>query len=190
MDIKKIGGIAIIMLVFLWPFSCTPQSPIKIGGDGCDTVYIESPEIDKQFQELTDMIEQLTDQNALCNESLSSAMSTITTLTAELEACNNRPPEIVRDTVYVDKIVEVVPEPQIDTVTVTHCSEETKNTTWFHHGSIAGYPHDISFATKELSIIRVHFKDSLTNEFKVQDSYKLKRTKDFEKARTLYEFIE
>jgi hypothetical protein len=200
---KKIIGVLFIIAV-LYPFSCTPQSGIQIGGDGCDTVFIESPEIDKQFSDLNDMINQLTEQNMTLTENNESLMSTlvlknaeIATLTTQrddlallLQQCQDTPPDVVRDTVYVDKIIEVIPEPLIDTVTVTHCADSTKNTTWFHHGGISGYPHDITFSTKEYGMTRITFKDSLTNEIKVQKSYKLKRTKDFENARTTFEFIE
>lgn len=91
------------------------------------------------------------------------------------------------DTIYTD--VEIMPKDLIDQITVSHC-DSTKFTTWFHHGGISGYPHDISFNTKEYGFVRVHFKDSLTNEIKVQAQYKLKRTKNYVNAKTKYEFIE
>ena len=105
-----------------------------------------------------------------------------------LVECKSLPPDTVTDTVYVDVIVEVIPPSITDEVLVSHC-DSTKFTTWFHYGGVSGYPHDISFATKEFGMVRVTFNDSLTNEIKVQPQYTLKRTKDFENARTLYEFV-
>jgi hypothetical protein len=194
---KKVFGILAVMAV-LWPFSCTPQSEgINVGGDGCDTVYIEGPEIGEFQRELA----RLREENRLFQNDLKEAETfieekdaiiadlTVTnaTLNDQLQQCLNKP----ADTVYIDKIVEVMPKPIIDTVVVTHCADSTKNTTWFHHGGIdTPYPKDISFATKEFAFTRVTFNTPLTDSIKVQPSYKLRRTRDFENARTTFEFIE
>jgi hypothetical protein len=128
----------------------------------------------------------------------------ITTLEKDLAECKAKPPTTVTDTVYIDKPLDYItvggkeykvadielirPFQEIDTIIVSHC-DSTKLTRWYHHGGIAGYPHDISFNTKELGFVRTTFKDSLTNEIKVQPTYTLKRIKDYTKAETFYEFI-
>ena len=109
-------------------------------------------------------------------------------LEVDLQACLDNP-EVIRDTIYQDKIVEVIPPPAIDTLLITHCADSTKNTTWYHWGGLTPYPHVVSMASKELGMVDIIFKDSLTDEIKAQKSYQLKRTKDYENAKTTYEFI-
>ena len=92
---------------------------------------------------------------------------------------------------YAVKDIQMIrPEKEIDTIMITHCADSTKNTTWFHHGGVdLPYPKDISMASKELGFVRIHFKDSLTNEIKVQKSYLLKRIRNYKEAHTSYEFV-
>ena len=212
---KTVCGILLVMAV-LWPFSCTPQSGITVGSGDCDTVYIESPEIEamnngmkackEMVEKLTAENMELTDQNESITANLASAMTTIKsqqatiknqeTVISDLTADNTRLEGLLQECLdkpadTVELIVEVMPKPVIDTVIVTHCADSTKNTTWFHHGGIdTPYPKDISFATKEFAFTRVTFNTPLTDSIKVQKSYKLKRKKDFENARTTFEFIE
>lgn len=120
-----------------------------------------------------------------------------TLLNTQLEECNNREVEVVESEYItvagveykVSDIELIRPKTAVDTVTVTHCGA-TKETIWFHHGGLdIPYPKDITFATEEFGMTRVHFKDSLTDEIKVQTSYQLKRIKDYVNARTTFEFV-
>lgn len=115
----------------------------------------------------------------------------IANLEERLQNSSNEPEVItVGGVQYVVADIELIlPRQEVDTIIVSHC-DSTKLTTWFHHGGVAGYPHDISFNTKEKGFVRVHFKDSLTNEIKVQPEYKLQRIKDYSTAETYYIFIE
>lgn len=238
MNTKLLSITILITIAMLYPFSCTPQVGVPVGGDGCDTIFIEDPGLNEQIENFQQMIERLTvenqtlmDENAGLKTEVTGLESTvaiqvqtiserdseilnqkkviatneddIATLEAKVTELENRPPETVTDTIYkeldyitvagteykVSDIELIRPYKAIDTVTVTHCADSTKNTTWFHHGGVSGYPHDITFATKEYGMTRITFKDSLTNEIKVQKSYRLKRTRDYTEAKTLYEFI-
>jgi len=133
---------------------------------------------------------------------ISSISATLDKTKADLADCIAKP--VGTDTIYVDKPLDYItvagvqykvsdiqlirPFKDIDTVVVTHC-DSTKYTKWIHHGGISGYPHYISFSTKEYALVKVLFTDSLTNEIKVQPEYTLKRIKDYEKAETYFEFI-
>lgn len=145
---------------------------------------------------------QLTEQNAGLESTVNGLQTQNKDLSELLAECRSSTPE--RDTIVVQSeyitvggveykvsdIELIRPKLGIDTVTVTHCGA-TKETDWWHHGGISEpYPKDITFATTEFGMTRVHFKDSVTNEIKVQASYKLKRMKDYVNARTTYEFVE
>ena len=193
----KKAFIILAALTFFYPFGCEAQQ--------CDTVYIESPAWDKERNQFIATIQRLTAENISLREDVDALSKQIDDLRANENTLNNtialQASEInslngqiaileAKLSEKADTIIkEVVPAPMVDEVVVTHC-DSTKFTTWFHHGGISGYPHDISFATSEYGFVRVTFKDSLTDEIKVKQSYRLKRTRNYAEARTYYEFIE
>lgn len=201
---KKV--ILFIIAISFYPFGCEAQT--NPTPDACDTVFIDSPEWDAERETFNQMITRLTQENEdlagevqNLNSDVLALQGRVSIRDAEIStlktSINNKDQTISElelalsekaDTIYLDKIVEIIKPDDIDEVIVSHC-DSTKLTTWFHHGGVAGYPHDISFATSEYGFVRVTFNDSLTNEIKVQPQYTLKRIRNYENAKTYYEFI-
>ena len=197
----------IITGLFFYPFGCTGQVNGNLPSDGCDTIYIEDPAWDAQVKTFEQTIKDLTEQNAILtdegknlNANIVLLQNSITTKDSEIKSLRSdilaleAELESIPDTVYLDKIVEVIkevmPSPTVDTVYVSHSNDIKTNRKFFHHGSFdTPYPKNITFETKEFCMITVEFPDSL-GTFRLLDKFKLKRIMDHENARTMYEFIE
>ena len=203
---------------FLYPFSCEGQTnlpcdPVYVEDPIQEAKIVKlqkdlSAELDKndalvlQMTTLSGELEVVKADLSNLQIIANTQGELITVLEKDLADCQAKPPATVTDTIYkeadyitvagkqykVSDIELIKPFKEIDTVVVSHC-DSTKYTKWFHHGGISGYPHYISFSTKEYSMVKVLFTDSLTNEIKVQQQYTLKRIKDYSKAETVYEFI-
>lgn len=102
------------------------------------------------------------------------------------------PGEIVRDTIYLpgkDSIVEVVKPAEIDTVIANLCWDVLGGKKQWNHATDdpSVWPHVIYIPTKEYSMMRVKFYDTLTLPQKYfQTRWKFKRMKDYANARTTY----
>jgi hypothetical protein len=70
----------IVITAMLWPFSCNPQSGVPVD-DGCDTLFIESPDLVEKIETFEQMIARLTEDVRLLNASNES-------LTADLVTAN------------------------------------------------------------------------------------------------------
>jgi len=110
----------------------------------------------------------------------------------------NIPPS-VSDTIYITErvtdtihqpgeIVEVTKPSEIDTVIANLCFDILGKKQWFHAGDDPSiWPHPIYMPTKEYSMMRVMFYDTLTTAQKIyQTKWKFKRKKDFANATTTY----
>lgn len=88
-------------MLFMYPWSCTPQSvPIGDGGEGCDTIFVESPVLNEQINAFQAEIARLKEENGdlttqnngvkqqlqECNETVAAQEATITTQTATIAA--------------------------------------------------------------------------------------------------------
>lgn len=205
--------IIIILAISIYPFGCEGQVNGTLPGDGCDTIYIDDPVKDAEiasFQQVIADLNALNDQLTTDNTSLTASIvakdniiasknaeitalnQNITNITADrdaiaaqLQECLDKP----ADTVYVDKEVEVMPSPTVDTIFVTHSNDDVNNRRFFIHGSMeAPFPKDITFETKEHCMITVEFPVDV-DSVRTQTQFKVRRVQDHENARTMYTLI-
>lgn len=189
-EINKLRGLYVLLLIaLLLPFfACTGQVP------DCDTVYIEDPATEAVIEDLHQSLDSINDMYQLTLDQLDVTLK-------KLSDCEERPPETVTDTVYVESeyitvngeeykvsdIELIVDKEIVDTITVTTCFEDYGDKVWFHVGDPKTYPHRIYFPTKELEIIGIMFQDSLTLDMKrYQNVFKIERTTNHENGTTTY----
>lgn len=116
------------------------------------------------------------------------------TIFEEIETIVEVIKEVERDSITVggvdykvSDIELILPVQTIDTINVNTCFEDYDKKQWFHVGPIDTYPHRIYFPTKELEIIGIMFKDSLTIDMKkYQGKFKVERTIDHSNGTTQY----
>lgn len=205
--------IIIVLAISIYPFGCEGQVNGTLPGDGCDTIYIDDPVKDAEiasFQQVIADLNALNDQLTTDNTSLTASIvakdniiasknaeitalnQNITNITADrdaiaaqLQECLDKP----ADTVYVDKEVEVMPSPTVDTIFVTHSNDDVNNRRFFIHGPMeAPFPKDITFETKEHCMITVEFPVDV-DSVRTQAQFKVRRVQDHENARTIYTLI-
>lgn len=96
----------------------------------------------------------------------------------------------VNGTEYKVSDIELIrPIQTVDTIRIAFCQDTTGLRDFWHEGPIDQYPHFINIATKTLGMKKVYFETPLDSTIKVADEWEVLRIRNYELARTQYNFI-